>query len=390
MAEKKESIWTHDYIILFVSHMFMMLSSQMMNTLLPLYYKSLGASDAFVGVVASVFYFAALAFRPFSGPAIDAINRKKLFIVLSLIYAFSIFGYAVSPNIQVLICFRLLHGMAYGSLAALCLTMASSALSPSVIASGVAIFALSSVLPQAIGPGIGLALSERFGYRIVYLASSCVLLCSGLMGFALHGDGKKSEKIRINLKTIFVKEATIPALMLACYGLCAAAITSFMVITMRERAVEGISFYYTITAASMIAARPMIGKLADKYGIEKILPVCLGIFAVHMVCLATCHSTAQLWACALLNTLGYGSCLSLTQALAMRVTPAERRGAGSSTCYIGTDLGTMLGSTLAGALAGQFGYGGLYFFEVIPVILASVLLLTWIRQKGEMSPVKKS
>ena len=77
-----KSIWTRNFILLFVSHMLSSAGVYMVNTLLPLYSRSMGATDAVIGFISSAFYMIALASRPISGPAIDAFDKKILFLIL--------------------------------------------------------------------------------------------------------------------------------------------------------------------------------------------------------------------------------------------------------------------------------------------------------------------
>ena len=180
-----KTIWTRNFILLFVSHMLSSAGVYMVNTLLPLYSRSMGATDAVIGFISSAFYMIALASRPISGPAIDAFDKKVLFLILTFGNALCMFGYSTAASLGWIIFFRMLHGITYGSQAALCLAMASGSLPKEKLSSGVATYALSNVLPQALAPGIGLSLSEKYGYRMVYMVAGVLIAISACMGFLM-------------------------------------------------------------------------------------------------------------------------------------------------------------------------------------------------------------
>ena len=378
---KKETIWTKDFTMLFIASTFISMSSYLVSAILPLYCKDLGATDTTVGFIIGLFNTAALLSRPFSGPCIDAWDRRKLYIVMALIDAVSLFGHAAATGINLLMAMRLLQGVSYGTIVSLALTMASASLPAHLMGTGVAFFTLSHIIPQAIGPGIGLFLSNNFGYKYAYIASAVSVLAAALMATRVTPQAGPFRKPVFRLNTIFAFEALVPVIVIAILGFTSAAITSFMVLMVNERAIEGLSLYYTITAIALVAARPVSGKLADRFGQAKVVPVCLLIYIVNLALLAFCSSKLQLWACAVLFAAGYSSAYSLIQSLAMKLVPVERRGSAGSSCYIGMDLGIMLGSTLSGVIKQATNYTTLYLTMIIPVAAAIVLLVLWDRKK---------
>lgn len=379
MFKKGNTIWTRNFIILFIANMVSNFGTRMAQTLLPLLCKEIGASDYLIGLVSSVFYFTALGFRPFSGPMIDGYNRKKLFIILMGMNAVTMFGYGMSDGMGTIIAFRLLHGISYGTSAALCMTMASAALPQDKIAGGIGTYVLSTVLPNAIGPGIGISLKDVIGYKYTYFLACAIMLAAGALGFLFEDMDNQKKKIKISLNTMFAVESTVPAIMLFLLGMASASVQSFLVLMTQDRGITGISVYYTINAAAMVFSRPIAGKLADRFGTEKIIVPCMIIEMVTLFLFATCENNITLWSCAVLNAIGYSAGYSMLQAHALKQASPERRGVASSTCYIGTDGGSLVGGVVAGALCASFGYKGLYMCEMITPALCIVIMILWVR-----------
>lgn len=382
-ANKSASIWTKNFILLFVSHMLSSAGVYMVNTLLPLYSKSLGATDTLVGFVSSAFYMIALAARPISGPAIDAFNKKVLFLILTFGNALCMFGYSSAANLGWVIFFRMLHGITYGSQAALCLAMASGSIPKEKLSSGVATYTLSNVLPQALAPGIGLTLSDKFGFRIVYLISGILITLAACMGFLMDYSDHERKPFRINLHSIFAVEATVPVILLFLLAISSSAVSSFLVLHVNERGVEGVSFYYTISAICLVLFRPLTGTLSDKYGMPKIIVPCFMIYIVYFMIISNVSATWQLWLCAMLSAAGFSSAHTLLQALVMKLTPSSRRGAASSSCYIGYDGGTTVGGLINGRIAEAVGYSNLFKTSIIPMVCSIAIMVIWtVKNKG--------
>lgn len=382
LINKDSGIWTRNFTLLFLSHMLSSAGVYMVNTLLPLYSRSMGATDSVIGLVSSAFYLIALASRPFSGPAIDAFDKKILFIILTFGNALCMFGYSTAASLGWIIFFRMMHGVTYGSQAALCLAMASGSLPKEKLSSGVATYALSNVLPQALAPGIGLSLSEKYGFRTVYMISGIIIAAAAAMGFLMDYSDHERKPFRINLHSVFAVEAAVPVLILFLTGVAASSTSSFMVLHVNDRAVDGLQYYYTISAICLVLFRPLTGTLSDKYGIKNVIIPCFMIYIVFFVILSNISSKWELWLCAVLSAAGFSSAHTLLQALTMRVTPSSRRGAASSSCYIGYDAGTFIGGIITGKIAELIGYSKLFLVSIIPVVCCILIMIIWTHRNG--------
>ena len=130
----------------------------------------------------------------------------------------------------------------------------------------------------------------------------------------------------------------------------------------------------------MLISRPLTGKIADKFGIHISLIPSLVFFASNLVFLAYCTQTWQLLLIAAVNALGLGTAFSSLQALCMKVVPANRRGAGSSTFFIGLDLGDLIGPGIAGLIVQYFGYSEMFLASLVPLAICALSLYFWVRR----------
>ena len=119
----------------------------------------------------------------------------------------------------------------------------------------------------------------------------------------------------------------------------------------------------------------MIGKLTDRYGLVKIVVPSLICFAASFLIISYSRSLPMFLLAAFVAAFGYGASQPAIQALSLKCVPKERRGAGSSTNFIGTDLGSLLGPILAGAVADLLGYEVMWRVMILPVVFALVIVL---------------
>ena len=90
---KKETIWTRNFSLLFITNIVAYIGQSMLNTLLQIYAEDLGASSSLIGTIVGIFSVTALLLRPFTGSAIDSLNKKHLLVGAMSVITVAIFGY---------------------------------------------------------------------------------------------------------------------------------------------------------------------------------------------------------------------------------------------------------------------------------------------------------
>ena len=137
---KTEKIWNARFTRIAIITVMFNMGQFMMNTLVPKYTDSMGATAAVVGIVSSMFAITSLGIRPISGPAMDYYKKNRLMSFALGLIIIAFIGYGLSNNVAMVIVSRLIHGMGIGIAAPLSMAMASSALPESKLASGLGIF----------------------------------------------------------------------------------------------------------------------------------------------------------------------------------------------------------------------------------------------------------
>ena len=381
--EKKETIWSYNFILLTVLTFLCYLGQNSVYSLLQLHMKGLGATGSLTGFVIGISSGLALLSRPFAGSVLDSAKKKPLLIICTALFSVALYGYAVSVNVALTVIFRIVQGIAMIFSGALGMAMATEVLPQSKIASGIGVFSLFAVISGALGPMIGLAVAEKISVSAAFILAGTLNTIGLVMCFALKYPEKETQKIRIDVRGAFAKEAVVPSILIFILQMSVAGITSFLVLFADSKGIGGMPYYYAANCVVLALLRPFVGKLSDRLGIIRVMLPSLIIFAATLAFLPCIRSTGMLIAAAVIHAIGYGTAYPSSQALCMKLTPVEKRGAGSNTFYLCFDAGLFLGPTLAGAIKDAAGFEAMYFLSIIPVAAAFLLILFWSRRNKE-------
>lgn len=363
------------FISIFFATMAMYLGQQMSRSLLALYAHSLGASASSIGMLMSMCAVSSIIFRFISAPVMDTYNRKYVVMFAMTTLATAFFGFSISRSVMSLMGFRLLQGcgMAFGS--ACCLAMVAETIPKEKYGAGIGYYSMAQVMSQAIGPSVSLWLVDLVGFRTTYVINACIMLIAVLLASRIKTNFKQTKKLRISLNNIIAKEALLPASLQISLASGNATVNSFLIIFARYQGVTNIGFYFTVTALTMLFTRPIVGRLTDKYSFIKIfIPASLcNVLAFFVI--STSHTIWSFLLAAFISAFGLGACTPAVQALTMKSVTNERRGAGSTTHYIGGDLGNLLSPIIAGSIAQSFGYVTMWHFMIAPFVIAICMVL---------------
>ena len=391
-AEKNSTIWNRAFTCAFIANFLLCTSQNMVNPLVATYAGYLGATQVMIGVISGLYYGIAFAARPVSGPLITKLNKKHIMLFAYTLGMIVNLGYAAAGGIPLFIVSRVLHGLQFAFIGSLNLTLASDSLPPEKMGSGLGLFGAGGATATAIAPSIGIALrawgeaafgSLRAGYTVVFLAAAtCMLLA--LIPCLLMPYRQRSKEELASLgawyKNIFAPEAVMPAVVIMFLSMAQILYTIYMEPYALARGNENIGLFFTVYAFALLAARPLSGRLVDKYGIARVLVPGLVIFGLSYVVVGFAGSLPVILVGAALAALGFGFAQPSMQVMIIQSVSPLRRGVPSNTNYFGIDFGYFIGPTLGGiAYAATGSYEKMFFLGTVPVLLALVIFLLGIK-----------
>ena len=404
----RAKLWTKDFTLGTAVNFLLMVNYYGLMVVVADYaMKTFGASASAAGLAASIFIIGALIARLVTGRIMDKVGRKRLLVggaafevVFSLLY---LAGLGFAP----LIALRLVHGIAYGACSTTIGTIVTALVPDSRKGEGVGYYMLSVTLGAAIGPFLGMFLTQKAGFHVLFIVTAVVAVLGLLAAAQLRVPEAPRAAVQEKTRQIVAEEreqgargfrvprphlsnylerSVIPisavcALLFFCYSSLLAFLTPFAA----ERGLQTpASFFFVVYAIATFVTRPFTGKLFDRKGDRVVMIPAFIAFICGMALLATVYQPPAMLVAAALLGFGVGTIQASGLALAVRIAPDDRLSLANSTFYILLDIGVGVGPLLLGAVQPLWGYQGLFTAMAGVAVVAMGAYILVSRKNGAM------
>ncbi|MBV7508258.1 MFS transporter [Bacillus sp. sid0103] len=137
----------------------------------------------------------------------------------------------------------------------------------------------------------------------------------------------------------------------------------------------------SITNLGMLAGGVIFGILADKFGRVRIFTYTILLFAIGTALTGLASNIEQVYIYRFIAGLGAGGEYGIGMALVAEAWPKNKQGRASSYVSIGAQYGVILAALLSAIILPSWGWRGLFFIGLVPVIFAFI-----VRKKLDESP----
>lgn len=388
----KERLWTKDFILIALTNFLIyMVFYLLMATIAAYAVDKFHASTGIAGFVSGIFIIGILSGRLVSGRIVEDVGSRRVLIAGTLFFIITSASYFAAVNLALLIIIRFLHGAAYGVASTATGTIVAQIIPDRRRGEGIGYYSMSQILATALGPLIGIILSHRVDFNMIFLLSSVIAAIGFGISFIISQPARKSST-RASTQASkgfrlasFLESTAIPiSIIVLIVGFIYSAVLTFISLYSQELHLEkAASFFFVVYAVMVIVSRPFSGRLLDKKGANFVVYPCLFLFAIGMYLLGqTSHGITLLLAGAIIG-LGYGNFLSCGQAISIKGAPSDRLGLATATYYMFLDVGFGIGPYIFGSLVPFTGYGGLYLI-MAAVVLATIVLYYFL-YRGKVS-----
>lgn len=378
-------IWNKTFFLILVVSFLMFLSMYMLLPTLPLYAQTIGGNETVAGTIVGVFTLSAVLVRPWFGNLLDRRGRKVILIIGAGIFLVSALAYNLAFSIITLLALRVVHGIGWGASTTATATMASDVIPAVRRAEGMGYYGIAATLAMALGPALGLYLVKYSSYSVLFTGAA-ILATLGLAGsffinYEIPRKNRDEARIQHVKGVILEKTAIPPALVLFFITLTYGGIVSFLPSYADYRGVENIGLFFTVYALVLLLSRPIIGKLADRYGVRKFLVPGILLIALALLLLVKASSLPMFLLVGVVYGLGFGTVQPILNALVISLSPPERRGAANATFAVAMDLGIGVGAVALGFLTQKMGFEFMYCSSAGFALLALVMYYALLRKK---------
>lgn len=359
--------------------------------LLPLFALSLGADPEAIGFVVGASTITGIFFKLPAGTLSDIYGRYRMLFLSVLVFAFTPFIYYLVTSYWQLVSLRFFHGLAtsiYGPVA-----MATIAdIAGEKKGERLSIFSSITIIGNLIGAPLG-------GYILKYLAGngsnsvqhfhSAYLVC-GIIGLISLGftvklmNSRRSETTQIKnpLSEVWRKFFKGIREVISDYRII---ITSNMegIQNLSVGALEAFLPIYAVTVAKLnpflagilwgaqvvttILAKPVMGRISDRYGRKPIIFSGMWICAISLACIPLTQYFYFLILLAAVFGVGEAFVTSSSAAMVADFCKEQNYGAAMGTFGSIFDIGHASGPILAGFLLSHLSYQ--YSFVIIALLL---------------------
>ena len=348
MDQQKAKLWTKDFIIVSSVNFFLYLIFYLLLVILGVYaVDQFHASESLAGLVTGIFIIGTLIGRLFIGRMIDSIGNKRTMVIGLIFFILTSALYFLNLGIGFLLFNRLIHGIALGVASTATGTIVAQTLPTKRKGEGIGYYSMSTTLATAIGPFIGLYMSQHTSYNTIF--SFCLGL--GVISLVLSLFMKVPELKKVSTAQAtepkgfklsnFIEPKALPiALVTLVVGFCYSSVLSFINFYAIEiNLVNVASFFFIVYAVSILISRPFTGRLMDVKGANFVMYPAFLLFGAGLLLLSTAHMSFILLLAAVLIGFGFGNMQSCNQAIAVKSTTAHRMGLATSTFFIFLDTG---------------------------------------------------
>ena len=374
----REKLLTRDTLLILLTGFFYMACSMLVTPLITGFSESIGAGKTMMGFVGGGMNLCSLFCRPFMGNLADRISKYKLSLIGASILIASSLGYAVVTNTALLFLLRIFNGIGFSLCSVCATTWMSELLPPNRIGEGMGFYGTMNALAMAAAPAIGVALMERYGYRIAFIMAAVFGVCTLITILLIHDKGlPKSEKsLRNSFKVIDVHVVPMTFTVM-CFAIPYCATQSFLVNYIGARSIDvPVGLFFPVYAGFLLVLRFALKKLFDRVSFIKFFSIANGSALLSMLCLYKMQHAGILILAAFFMAGGYGIMCTVCQSKAILLAGEGRKGLANSTYYVGLDLGMTLGPILGGVVFGGVPAELFYpcFMILVPLCIASYLL----------------
>jgi MFS family permease len=362
---ENNNLWTKDFILTSLSNLFLFFSFHLLTPILPVYVVEMGGDKFAAGMVVGIFTVSALVIRPFTGGALDALDRKKVLYFGLIVFTLSVISYEWMIFVSLILLVRTVQGIGWAVATTTYATMVSDFIVAKRRAEGMGYFGLSINMGMALGPLIGIWLMVEFGFSSVFLIATISILLSMILSQFIHYQPKPMKKA-ISEKVSFIeKRALLPAIMIMMITLAHGGILGSLTLFGQEAGISNVGWFFLASAIIMMVSRPTAGKIADKKGKIYVLIPGASSIAVGLLILSYSTTVPTLVIAAVFYGIGYGSIQPTLQAWTIfRVAP-NRRGAATATYFSAFDLGLGVGALWVGFLAQWLSYATIFKISIL-------------------------
>lgn len=363
---KRPTLWTKDFILVFISNLLLFFSFYMLIPVLPFYImENLGTSGSLAGIVLSLYTISALCIRPFSGYLVDTFSRKPFYLVCYAFFCIIFAGYVVGTTLVLFIILRIIHGVAFGLSTVSGSTVAVDIMTSERRGEGIGYFGMAANIAMAIGPVVGLWIQKNYSFNVLFMAA----FFSSLIGFFTILPIKSIKKILppqeekqpLSFDRFILVRALPCVLLLFIAGIGYGSVLNYVgfyseTATFNSNA----GAFFMIISIGIVIARLISAKAINNGKIVPMVFIGSGALILSFALFVVCKNALMLYLIAFLLGIGFGYINPAFQTMFINLAEHNQRGTANATYFTFWDFGIGFGTAIGGSIVEKLNFEWLY------------------------------
>ena len=327
----------------------------------PFHIIDLGGSTFASGLFLGFLTYASAFSAPITGAFADRMGQRRILVVTSLALAVFSVAYAVLDDFRLLLALAIVHGIFWSGLLSASSAYMTALLPEHRRAEGIGYWGLSTLLAVAVSPTVGFWIYRRGGWLWLCMFAAALNVIMAAIAWRLrdhpstHGSHPAPQREGLLESRVLIVSGT-----LALYSFGYGGITSFAAMYADANGVTPKGLYLTALAIVILATRPVLGRLGDKWGYKQVFIPCLILISCGMALLAVGGTRTWMLLSAMVFGIGYGTAYPTYVGYVMRGVRPNRRGAAFGAILAAFDTGIGTGSTTMGWLIERYGFSSAF------------------------------
>lgn len=386
MNEKHEwssRIFNRYFILIWMVAFFLQIGQNIFNNSISLYLTGVGMSTGFIGMLAVPYAVMAILARVVGGYLTDHRGRRLTMLLGCLVFCVFSRLFA-TPALAIpgfLLIFRGMHGFGYATANTAASTAAVDVTPPEKMSLGLGVYWTAQGLAQALGGVLVTALAMGDDYGRVFWAATLsfglAALWSVLCGYEKRPESqirmaKRNEVPKAKGLSNFFEKRSLPFAFFMLFMYSGASICSaYTLLFAEQRGYSHAGLFFTMCAIGMTLANLISGKLAERLGAAAVVACTFVLYGLSLFGMVHVGGLPIYFICGFL----YGASMGVApvvQDRAVRSLPVLRRGAGTSTLFLATDVGIGLGTALWGTVIELGGFNTAFNLAAIFLFVSAL------------------
>lgn len=370
-------------------------STMSKNPALPLFIRSLGVSEATVGLVAAASTVVGIVVSLPAGILSDLYGRRRVLLASAFVFATAPFLYLLVQNPWQLVLVRIYHGLATAILGPVALAIVADTFDTRR-GENMAWYSSATMVGRFVAPSIGGLLIVGQDFRWVYMGCGVAGVLTLLLAVALPlSRVRRRAATAPSLRDSWQHLREEAAYVVHNRGIFMTSLAQaaqyfafgFLEVYLPLRLADAgwpawkIGPLFTVQVLATAVTKPATGRLADRLGRVVVIVGGLVMGGVGLVLLCLAQSYVLLAICSGLFGLGLAAVTAATAALVTDLAHENAYGAAMGVLSSIMDVGQSSGPIVGGLLVGAFGYSIAFGSVAAFLVLAAAAFPLVVRRR---------